>query len=115
MVLPLYTQSMEKSPSRWWDLPSAAFFLLAILISVWRLTVTDWTDDLGYVINLAVIATIVGLALGASRFGKRGVFWLALGYTLVFIPHQLIAFYDNDIYLGERLASLGGRLLFSIS
>jgi transglutaminase-like putative cysteine protease len=105
---------MEKSPSRWWDPPSAALFVLAILISVWRLTVTDWTSNLGYIINLATAAAIVGLALGASRFGKRGVFWLALGYTLVFIPRQLVAFYENDIYLGERLLSVGGRLLASI-
>jgi hypothetical protein len=106
---------MEKSPSRWWDLPSAALFMLIILISVWRLTITDWTDDLGYVINLATVAAILGLALGASRFGKRGLRWLTLGYTLVFVPRQLIAFYDNDIYLGERLMSVGGRLLISIS
>jgi transglutaminase-like putative cysteine protease len=115
MCLPLYTQNMEKSPSRWWDLPSAALFMLAILISVWRLTITDWTDNLGYVINLALAAALVGLALGASRFGKRGVRWLALGYTLTLLPRQLIAFYDNDIYLGERLIGVGGRLLFSIS
>ena len=95
MYLPLYTQYMEKSPSRWWDFPSAALFLLAMLVSVWRLTVTDWTENLGYVINLAAAAAILGLMLGASRFGKRGVFWLALGYTLVFIPRQLIAFYEN--------------------
>lgn len=105
---------MEKSPSRWWDLPSAALFMLTVLVSVWRLTVTDWTDELGYVINLATAAAIIGLALGASRFGKRGVFWLALGYTLVLIPRQLVAFYENDIYIGERLAGVGGRLLFSI-
>ena len=115
MVLLLYTQCMEKSPSRWWDLPSAALFMLAILISVWRLTITAWTGNLGYVINLAVVAAILGLALGASRIGKKAVVWLALGYTLMFIPRQLIAFYSNDIYLGERLASVGGRLLASIS
>jgi hypothetical protein len=114
MVLPLYTQSMEKSPPRWWDLPSAALFMLAILISVWRLFITDWTDDLGYVINLAMAAALVGLALGVSRFEKRGVRWLALGYTLMLLPRQLIAFYDRDIYLGERLAGVGGRLLISI-
>ena len=104
---------MKTSPSRWWDPPSAALFMLAILISVWRLTVTDWTDNLGYVINLAAAAAILGLALGASRFGKRAVRWLALGYTLVLIPRQLAAYYESDIYLGERLAGVGGRLLFS--
>lgn len=114
MVLPLYTQYMEKSPSRWWDLPSAAMFMLAILVSVWRLTITEWTENLGYVINLAGIAAILGLALGASRFEKRGMRWLALGYSLALIPRQLVAFYKSDVYLGEQLASVGGRLLVSL-
>lgn len=107
---------MEKSPSRWWDFPSAALFVLAILFSAWRLTVTDWTEDLGAVTNLALAGAIVGLALGASRFGKRGVRWLAWGYTLALLPRQLIAaYYARDVYLGERLAGLGGRLLYSLS
>ena len=106
---------MKTSPSHWWDPPSAALFMLAVLVSVWRLTVTDWTDNLGYVINLAAAAAILGLALGASRFGKRAVRWLALGYTLIFIPRQLAAYYESDVYLGERLAGVGGRLLFSLS
>lgn len=115
MVLPLYTQSMEKSPSRWWDLPSAVLLILAILISVWRLTITDWTDNLNYVRNLALVGTVLGLALGASRFGKNGVRWLAIAYTLVLVPRQLIASYESDIYLGEQLAGIFGRLLSSIS
>lgn len=115
MVLPLYTQYMEKSPSRWWDLPSAVLLVLAVLISVWRLAITDWTESLLYALNLAVFGTVIGLALGASRFGKRAIQWLAAGYTLVLIPRQLIAAYDDEIYLGERLLGLGGRLLFSIS
>ena len=31
---------MKTSPSHWWDSPSAALFTLAVLVSVWRLTVT---------------------------------------------------------------------------
>lgn len=75
---------------------------------------TDWTENLGYILNLAAAAAMVGLALGASRFGRHGVRLLAVGYTLTLIPRQLIAFYDNDIYIGERLMSVGGRLLVSI-
>lgn len=105
---------MEKSPSRWWDLPSAALFILAILACTWRLTITGWTDNLGTITNLAMTGALVGLALGASRFKKRGVRLLAWGYTLALAPRQLIATYSHNIYLGERLAGLGGRLLFSI-
>ncbi len=106
---------MEKSPSRWWDSLSAALFVFATLLSAWRLSSTDWTENLSYVTSLALSGAIVGLALGASKFEKRGVRWLALAYTLVFIPRQLLGYYDDEIYLGERLASVGGRLLFSIS
>ena len=106
---------MEKSSSRWWDLPSALLLLLAMIISAGRLTITEWTKNLDYVFYLTTAATVVGLALGASRFGKHSVRWLAIGYTLTLIPNQLIAFYKSDVYLGERLAGVGGRLWFSVS
>lgn len=107
---------MEKSSARWWDPPSAALFVFSILISAWRLTVTDWVDNLGAVANLSLLGALIGLALGASRFEKRGVRWLTLGYSLTLVPHQLMAaYYGREIYLGERLVSLGGRLLFSLS
>jgi transglutaminase-like putative cysteine protease len=106
---------MEKSPSRWWDPLSAILFIFATILAAWRLSSTDWTEHLGYVTSLALTGAMVGLALGASKFKKRGALWLALAYTLVFIPRQLLGYYDDDIYLGERLASVGGRLLFSIS
>ncbi|MBL8062092.1 MAG: transglutaminase domain-containing protein [Anaerolineales bacterium] len=104
---------MEKTSSRWWDIPSALILFLAVLFSAWRLQTTDWTEGLGHVRNVAIAGFIVGLALGQSRFQKRGVFWLTLGYMLVtFIWQWLraIGFNESETYLGDRLLILFGRL-----
>ena len=106
---------MEKSSSRWWDFPSAVLLVLAILVSSWRLIVTDWTPHLGYISNMAFVGTLVGLVLGKSNFRKLAVRGLAIGYTLVFIPWQLMAFYESEIEFTEKLLGVGGRILFSLS
>lgn len=106
---------MEKSSARWQDLPSAALFSLCVLLAAWRLAATNWIETLDAVATLTLLGAIVGLALGAAKFGRRGVGWLALGYTLTLLPRQLLAvYYNENIYLGERLAGLGGRLLFTV-
>ena len=104
---------MEKTSSRWWDLPSALILFLVILFSAWRLQTTDWTEGLGFVRNAAILGFGVGLALGQSRFQKRGIFWLTLGYMLsVFIWQWLLAmeFDESESYLGDQLLILFGRI-----
>jgi transglutaminase-like putative cysteine protease len=114
----LYTQSMEKSPGRWWDLPSAIFLFLATLFSAWRLQTTGWTEGLEHVRSVALLGLLVGLALGQSKFQKRGVNILAGGYLLALLTWQLlgmIEFGGEEAYLGDRLAVLAGRLLLGLS
>jgi transglutaminase-like putative cysteine protease len=109
---------MEKSPVRWWDLPSAALLLIAILLVGWRLEATEWVGGLGHVRSLAVLGLFVGLALGQSNFQKRGVIVISLGYMLVAFCRQWIRFieFGSEIpHLGDRLLILSGRLWVSMS
>ena len=109
---------MHKSPARHWDLPSAIFLFLAVLFSAWRLQTTDWTEGLEYTRNAALLGLLIGLALGASAYKKRGVIFLAIGYMLVVFIWQWFNFIDfakEDSYLGDRLIILAGRLLLGIS
>ncbi|MBI5945846.1 MAG: transglutaminase domain-containing protein [Chloroflexi bacterium] len=109
---------MEKSSARWWDLPSAVFLFLATLFSAWRLQSTGWTDGLEYVRSVALLGLLVGLALGQSKFQKRGVNILAVGYMLALLTWQLlgmIEFGEEEAYLGDRLAVLAGRILLGLS
>ncbi len=118
MLPSLYTQRMEKSSVRWWDLPSAIFLFLAILFSAWRLQSTNWTDGLEYVGSVALLGLIVGLALGQSQYQRRGVVLLSIGYMLVVFCWQwlgFIEFTEEETYLGDKLLMLAGRLLLGLS
>ncbi len=112
----LYTQNVETSPSRYWDLPGAFLFVAALSVSVGRLLLTDWTEHLGLTLQLAWLGAILGSALGVSRFGRRATLLFVAGYTLVLVPNRLMApYYSGEIDLGERLLVLGGRLIYSLS
>lgn len=106
---------MEKT-SRWWDLPSAVLLFVATLFSAWRLQTTDWTEGLGQVRNVAIFGLLVGLALGQSRFQKRGITVLSIGYMIVcFIWQWLGAIsFEAGTPLGNKLLILFGRLLTDI-
>lgn len=113
----LYTQRMEKSPSRWWDLPSAFFLFALILLASWRLEATNWVDGLNHVRTVAVLGLLTGLALGKSLFQRRTVILLAIGYMVVFFIWQLLGFIDfprEQGYLGDQLLILSGRLWVSL-
>ncbi|MCB9110027.1 MAG: transglutaminase domain-containing protein [Anaerolineales bacterium] len=104
---------MTKVQDRHWDTPAAIIVLIAILFSAWRLQAADWLDELGRIASLSVAGYVLGLALGYSRFQKRGVIRLAFGYMVViFIWFFLgaISFDKNQIYLWDRLVILFGRL-----
>lgn len=114
----LYTQSMEKTSTRWWDLPSAILLFFIIQVSTWRLQATDWTENLNLVRNIAVIGLFVGMALGQSIFKKHNVILLSLAYMFIAFISQWMGFieFDRDqTYLGDKFLILFGRLFTSFS
>ncbi len=94
----LYTQSVKRIAQRYWDLPSAILLVIAQTIVCQRLFITGWTSGLEVAILLTMAGVTLGLALGASRFGRATVLFLALGYTVFLLP--LIA--------GARLSDANG-------
>lgn len=78
-----------------------------------RLVITRWTDFLFFTQTLAALGLFLGLALGHSHFKRRAVVLLTLGYSIILIPWQLTLAIE-DTLLSERLASVGGRLFFSM-
>lgn len=79
----------ETEKTRWWDALAALLLVCALLTAGTRLSVTRWTEDLGLVLTLAVLGTVLGLALGQSLFSPRTSLILAVLYGLVLIPWQL--------------------------
>jgi len=102
---------MENESARWWDFPSAAILFIALLTSAGRLVAAGWTRGLESASFLACFGGVLGLALGQSRFRRGAVSLLVLGYSLFFILWVIgVRLYD-EIAWGERLVSLGGRLV----
>ena len=97
-----------------WDWPSAALLISAVFTVAVRLDTTNWTPDLGYVESLAVLGTILGLALGLSRFKPPALRWLVGFYTIFSVPLQLSRIITGEKTALGQLASLGGRLLASL-
>jgi transglutaminase-like putative cysteine protease len=106
---------MDRESPRWWDWLAAGLLFTAMLVAVVRLLATNWIPHLDYAYSLVVLGVILGLALGKSLFSRRVAIWLAIGYTLFFIPWQLAQATEDAVSWGERLGSLGGRLIFSLA
>jgi len=106
---------MDRDSSRWWDWTAAGVFFVAMLVAAGRLLSTNWIPHLEYVWILVSLGVVLGLALGKSLFSRRVVVWLAIGYSLIIIPWQLSQATEDALGWGERLASLGGRLIFSLA
>ncbi len=95
--------------SRWWDTPNALLLLAALNTLTARLTATEWVPYLDQAQTLILLAAILGLALGYSRFraGTVRLFILLLGSTAVI--WQLGETLPSIPYWAWKVASLGER------
>lgn len=101
------------SSARNWDWLSVALLFLLIQVTSARLVTTNWTAYLYFSETLAALGTLLGLALGASIFGRRTVIWLTLVYTAIFVPWQITGAVTDKLIL-DRLSHTGGILAASL-
>lgn len=87
--------------------------LSGVLAASLRLSATAWTDDLGRLLGLFLLATYWGMLLGHSRFPNWLTLLFSSSYATFFILWQLGLSIPYDIDWNERLRSLWGRFLFS--
>src|SRR5512135_461723 len=104
---------MEKEPAQRWDWLTAVLLFLMMQVSAARLVTTNWAPYLYFAESLAAFGTVLGLALGASRFGRRGLIWLTFLYTLVVVPWQISSASDEKL-LQDRLVQVGRTLAVSL-
>jgi transglutaminase-like putative cysteine protease len=105
----------QSQAERRWDTPASLLLLFALLFVGGRLAITDWVPHMPYVVPLVLLGGALGLALGASRFGRVITALLAIAYTLVVVPWQVSYIIQDTPDWTERFASLGGRLLNSLA
>ena len=98
------------SDQRWWDITALLLLLAALLTAASRLAATRWTYHLSITQNLVMMAAILGVALGYSRFSARAAGWLAFFYGLCIIPWQMGAAMVDGFPWLERMSILLSRL-----
>src|SRR5512143_945813 len=104
---------MAQDAERHWDWLTALLLFLLLQVTAARLVTTDWAPYLYYTETMAGLGCMLGLALGASRFQRRAVVWLAVAYTLVVLPWQFSGVSDGKLLL-DRLIEVGSILLVSL-
>lgn len=106
---------MKRVAERFLDFPSI-FILTMILLTVGeRLLATGWATELVVALALMTLGLFLGLALGASWFGRLGVSLLAVGFSLpvfALVNGQLL--YTADIPWLDRMVQIGQRLWFGL-
>jgi transglutaminase-like putative cysteine protease len=103
---------MKTTSQRWWDIFAALCLFAALFCAALRLQATNWTENLGRVVFLVTIGTVLGLALGKSVFGGRTTFLMGLAFTLFFIPWQLGLLVPNMDWM-SRLNIIYARLYYA--
>lgn len=108
----LYTGSVKNEP-REWDWFSACVLFVLLQAVTARLVTTNWAPFLYFSETVVALGSILGLALGASRFSGRAASILAIAYSLMVVPWQLSSAESEDLLL-DRLSHLGRDLLVSL-
>lgn len=109
----MYTQVMREPSERSWDWQLAILVFLLLQVSAARLVTTNWAPMLYFTETLAAYGAILGLALGASRFGNKACIALVVAYTIM-VPPWLMTAAVSDKLLLERLGHVAGILGVSL-
>ena len=99
---------------RLWDWRAALLAIAIVEISSTRLVATEWAPFLYFTQTMGFIGVILGLALGYSNFSRQTVIRLAVGYTFVLIPAQLLSAVERTDWLWRDILALFDRLFISL-
>lgn len=108
-------KSPEPPPKHWWDWTSVILLFSLLQTVATRLVVTEWTTFLHLVQGFTSLGFIIGISLGYSTFSRRRARWLSFWYMLIMIPLQWTSIISDEVSLEEKISSISGRLLYSIS
>jgi transglutaminase-like putative cysteine protease len=100
----------DKTVKRNWDWLSVILVIFTMEIAVARLVATLWTKELSLVLVVTFLGTVLGLALGVSKYRRFWVIFIALAYGAILIPWQLGLSLESKMRWNDRLINLWGRL-----
>lgn len=93
----------DKTIKRNWDWLSVILLILTMEVAAARLVATLWTKELSLVLVVTFLGTVLGLALGASKYRRLWVILLATAYGVIIIPWQLGITLESKMRWNDRL------------
>ncbi len=94
---------MNTRDDRWWNIPAVLCLFAALMTTAFRVESTEWTTELGVLKWLTLIAFILGVGLGYSKFKGFLVQIFAFFYTITILPWLLIIQTPSDAAWLDRL------------
>ncbi|MEM5775623.1 MAG: hypothetical protein AAGU05_11540, partial [Anaerolineaceae bacterium] len=79
-----------------------------------RIQATDWTDKLSLVQFAMILAAILGMTLGASRFTRAAVFWVSAAFSLIGLTWLATLLLPSELIWAEKLLSLNQQVTSSL-
>lgn len=101
---------MQKRENIWLDIFAAAMLYAAFWVVALRLNATGWSDDLARIKTFVFFGFLLGYLLGLSTFRQWTQVIISGIYTVIIIPWVLGSGMASQVWWGERLVSLAGRL-----
>lgn len=89
---------------------AVSILVLALMTAAYQLVVTRWIDSLYIILTITLLGSILGVALGYSRFKIMLVFVFALLYGLLVVSWQLLLTMELEPSWLIRLQNLGNTL-----
>lgn len=126
-LLLLYTQSMERSPANssdketstsyasTWDWRAILLTAALVEISSSRLVITEWVPYLYFTQTISLAGVILGFVLGYSYFSRKAVIRIAVGYSLILLPFQMLDAVERTDWVWPDLVVLFNRLFTSLA
>ncbi len=106
---------MIKAEQRWFDIPAVLLFMAALWLVGLRIQATDWTDRLSLVQFAMLMAAILGMALGASKFTRSAVIWMSAAFSLIALTWLTTLLLPSGLIWAEKLLSLSRQVSSSLA
>lgn len=98
-----------------WDWRAILLTIALIEISSSRLVITEWVPYLYFTQTISLAGVILGFALGYSIFSRKAITRIAVGYSLILLPAQLLNAVERTDWVWPDLVVLFNRLFTSMA
>ena len=98
-----------------WDWRAIILTIALVEISSSRLVITEWVPYLYFTQTISLAGVLLGFALGYSTFSRKAATRIAISYSLILLPAQLLNAVERTDWVWTDLVTLFNRLFTSLA